>query len=156
MVMSSFADFNLLPTLQATLAERGLVTPTEIQTRAMPLLLQGKSVVGLSETGSGKTLAFVLPVLHLLKGLEAGGNPVTEEARPRALVIVPARELGEQVTRVLKLFTHTTRLRVRSVFGGMKFEVAKRNVQGLFEILVATPGRLLQLMDRDLVGLGNV
>jgi len=154
--MSSFADFNLLPTLQATLAEKGLETPTEIQTRAVPALLGGKSVIGLSPTGSGKTLAFVLPLLHRLKSLEIEGHPITEESRPRGVVIVPARELGEQVTRVFKPFTHTTRLRVRSVLGGTKFEVAKRNVQGCFEILVATPGRLLQLMDRELVFLEDV
>ena len=154
--MSSFADFNLLPTLQASLAEKGLVTPTEVQVRAIPALMKGQSVIGLSPTGSGKTPAFVLPILHQLKTLEKEGNPVAEESRPRALVIVPARELGDQVTRVFKPFTHTTRLRVRSVLGGTKFEVAKRNVQGAFEVLVATPGRLLQLMDRELVGLGDV
>jgi superfamily II DNA/RNA helicase len=156
MAMSSFSDFSLLPTIQATLAERGLVTPTEIQTRAIPALLSGKSVIGLAETGSGKTLAFVLPLLHLLKGLENEGKPVTAMGRPRAVVIVPARELGEQVTRVFKPFIHTTRLRVRSVLGGTKFDVAKRNVQGGFEILVATPGRLLQLMDRQLILLEDV
>jgi len=154
--MSSFADFSLLPTLQAALAEEGLVTPTEIQTRAIPALLQGKSVIGLSETGSGKTLAFVLPTLHKLKTLENDGNRITEVSRPRAVVIVPARELGEQVTRVFKPYTHTTRLRVRSVLGGTKFDAAKRGVAGAFEILVATPGRLLQLMDRQLVGLEDV
>jgi len=154
--MSSFADFSLLPTIQATLAEKSLVTPTAIQDRAIPAILKGESVIGLAETGSGKTLAFVLPLLHLLKGMENEGNPITEESRPRAVVIVPARELGEQVTRVFKPFTHTTRLRVRSVLGGTKFEVAKRNVSGAFEILVATPGRLIQLMDRQLVGLGDV
>src|SRR6185295_18256081 len=131
-------------------------TPTAIQDRAIPAILKGESVIGLAETGSGKTLAFVLPLLHLLKGMENEGNPITEESRPRAVVIVPARELGEQVTRVFKPFTHTTRLRVRSVLGGTKFEVAKRNVSGAFEILVATPGRLLQLMDRELVFLEDV
>ena len=105
--MSSFADFNLLPTLQASLAEKGLVTPTEVQVRAIPALMKGQSVIGLSPTGSGKTLAFVLPILHQLKTLEKEGNPVAEESRPRAVVIVPARELGDQVTRVFKPFTHT-------------------------------------------------
>lgn len=154
--MSSFADFNLLPSLQATLAEENLVTPTEIQTRAIPALLEGKSVIGLAETGSGKTLAFALPTLHKIKTLENDGNRITEPSRPRAVVIVPARELGEQVTRVFKPFTHTTRLRVRSVLGGTKFDAAKRGVAGPFEILVATPGRLLQLMDRQLVLLDDV
>ncbi|HEX7899621.1 MAG TPA: DEAD/DEAH box helicase [Planctomycetota bacterium] len=154
--MSSFADFQLLPSLQETLAAEGLVTPTEIQARAMPALLAGKSVIGLSETGSGKTLAFALPVLHLLKTMEVEGNPVSEEARPRAVVVVPTRELGEQVTRAFKPFTHTTRLRVRSALGGLKYEAVKRNVEGRFEVLVATPGRLLQLMEGEKVGLGDV
>ncbi|HZE99277.1 MAG TPA: DEAD/DEAH box helicase [Planctomycetota bacterium] len=154
--MSTFADFTLLPTLQASLAEMGLTTPTEIQTRAIPALLQGKSVIGLAETGSGKTLAYVLPVLHLLKMLENEGNTVMDVGKPRALVIVPARELGDQVTRMIKPFTHTTRLRVRSVLGGAKFEAARRAMEGGFEVLVATPGRLLQLMDRELVDLKDV
>jgi len=154
--MSAFADFPLLPTLQASLAEAGLTTPTEIQVRAIPALLAGKSVIGHSQTGSGKTLAFVLPLLHRLKTLENEGKAISEESRPRAVVIVPTRELGEQVTRVFKPFTHTTRLRVRSVLGGTKFDAAKRSVGGAFEILVATPGRLLQLMDRQLVVLDDV
>jgi len=154
--MSTFAAFPLLPTLQASLTELELTTPTEIQTRAIPALLAGKSVVGLAETGSGKTLAFVLPLLHQLKTLENNGDPVKEPGKPRAVVVVPARELGDQVARVFKPFTHTTRLRVRSVLGGQKFDAAKRSVAGMFDVLVATPGRLLQLLDRDLVNLEDV
>jgi superfamily II DNA/RNA helicase len=71
-------------------------------------------------------------------------------------VIVPTRELGEQVTKVFKLFTHDTRVRVRSVLGGTTLEIAKRNISGPFEVLVATPGRLIQLMDRNLVSLEDV
>ncbi|MDB6025449.1 MAG: helicase [Verrucomicrobiales bacterium] len=154
--MRSFADFNLLPTLQATLVEKALTTPTEIQDRAIPVLLGGRSVVGVAETGSGKTLAYALPVLHLLKELENKGQPVSKESRPRAVVMVPTRELGEQVTRVFKPFTHTTRLRVRSVVGGTTLDVAKRNILGNFEVLVATPGRLIKLLDRRLLSLGDV
>jgi ATP-dependent RNA helicase RhlE len=154
--MSTFADFNLLPSLQATLTAEGLTRPTEIQARAIPALLSGKSVIGLSETGSGKTLAFVLPLLHRLKVMETEGNPVAEPSRPRGLVLVPTRELGEQVTRVFKPFTHTTRVRVRSALGGLKFEAVKRNVQGPFEILVATPGRMLQLMEGERILLNDV
>jgi superfamily II DNA/RNA helicase len=154
--VSSFADFDLLPSLRATLAERGLETPTEIQARAIPELLAGRSLVGLAETGSGKTLTYVLPLLHWLKTLENEGSAVTEAARPRAVVVVPARELGEQVSRVFKAFTHTTRLRVRTVFGGAPMEVAKRNVGAPFEVLVATPGRLIQLLDLEVVDLSDV
>lgn len=154
--MNSFSQFSLLDSLQETLLEKGFVTPTEIQSRAVPALLQGRSLVGVSETGSGKTLAYVLPVFQMLKTLENEGEPVTVDSQPRAAVIVPTRELGEQVSRVFKAFAHTTRLRVRTVLGGTTLEVAKRNIQGPLEVLVATPGRLVQLMDRDLINLSDV
>ena len=154
--MSSFSDYNLLASLQATLDEKGLSHPTEIQNRAIPSLLKGDTIIGVSETGSGKTLAYALPILHLLKSLENDGHSITESGKPRAAVIVPTRELGEQVSKVFKPFTHTTRLRVRTVLGGTAFEVAKRNVHGPFEVLVATPGRLVQLLDRKLVNLSDV
>lgn len=154
--MTSFSDFQLLPALQATLAEKNISKPTEIQVRAIPELLSGKSVVGVSETGSGKTLAYALPVLHLLKTLETQGDPVSERSQPRAVVVVPTRELGEQVSRVFKTFTHTVRLRVRTVLGGTTAEVAKRNIAGPLEVLVATPGRLVQFLDRDLLNFNDV
>ena len=154
--MSLFTDFDLLPSLQATLDERGLKTPTEIQESAIPLLLEEKSVVGVSETGSGKTLAYALPILHMLKSMENRGLRINLEGMPRACVIVPTRELGEQVTRVFKPFTHTTRLRVRSILGGTTLDIAKRNISGPFEILVATPGRLVKLLDRGLISLADV
>lgn len=155
-LMSSFSDFDLLPSLLATLAEKGLTTPTEIQNHAIPALLEERSVVGVSETGSGKTLAYALPILHMLKSMENRGLRINLEGMPRACVIVPTRELGEQVTRVFKPFTHTTRLRVRSILGGTTLEVAKRNIEGPFEILVATPGRLIKLLDRGLINLSDI
>lgn len=154
--MSTFSDFPLLPTLQATLEEKGLTKTTEIQSRAVPLLLNGKSIVGVSETGSGKTLTYALPVLHQLKSLENAGDKITSEGRPRALVLVPTRELGDQVTKVFKPFTHTTRLRVRSVLGGATMEMTKRGIAGAFEVLVATPGRLIQVIDLKLINLSDV
>lgn len=154
--MNAFSKFKFLGTIQATLVEKALITPTEIQSLALPALLDGKSVVGVSETGSGKTLAYALPILQMLKKIENDGDPVTENGQPRAVVVVPTRELGEQVSRVFKPFTHTTRLRVRTVLGGTTLEVAKRNVSGPVEILVATPGRLVQLMSRGLIKLSDV
>lgn len=151
----SFKDFSLLKSLEQTLVEKQLTTPTEIQQKALPLLLEGRSVVGVAETGSGKTLAYALPILHLLKRQEDDGNKVTEDAKPRAVVIVPTRELGEQVSKVFKIFTHLTRLRVRTVLGGTSMQVAKENVKGNFEILVATPGRLNQLLGRRQLSLSD-
>jgi len=154
--VSSFSDFQLLPTLLESLAEKKLKVPTEIQSRAIPLMLQNKSVVGISQTGSGKTLAFSLPILHMIKSLELAGDDIQENAKPRAAIIVPSRDLGEQVSKVLKLFTHNTRLRVRTLLGGTTLEVAKKNISGTFEILIATPGRLVQLWERDLINLDDV
>ncbi len=153
---SDFSDFALLPSLQNTLKDKKYTQPTEVQLKALPLLLEGRSVVGVAETGSGKTLSYALPILHLLKEQESSGNRVTEHGTPRALILVPTRELGEQVSKVFKIFTHDTRLRVRTVLGGTKIEVAKENVRGAFEILVATPGRLVQMIGRRQVKLEDV
>jgi superfamily II DNA/RNA helicase len=155
-VMNTFENFQLLPTLQATLLEKKFEQPTEIQARAIPRLLAGESLVGVSETGSGKTLTYALPVLHLIKTLEIEKQAIQVESQPRALVLVPTRELGEQVAKVFKPFTHTTRLRVRTVLGGTAFDVSRRNALGAFEVLIATPGRLVQLLDKNLVSLSDI
>jgi len=154
--MNTFTDFGLLPSLQATLKEKRIFKPSEIQALAIPLLMAGQSVVGVSETGSGKTFTYALPLLHKLKLLENEGSPVTEEASPRAVIVVPTRELGEQVSKVFKTFTHGTRLRVRPALGGMTMVQARTNVASPFEILLATPGRLLQLLQKNLVNLNDV
>lgn len=154
--MNNFTNFGLLPSLIKTLTEKRITKPTEIQSNTLPLLMSGQSVVGVSETGSGKTLAYALPMLHLLKSLEDAGEPITAESSPRAIVMVPTRELGEQVSKVFKTLTHDTRLRVRPALGGMAMEQARRNTSGMFEILLATPGRLAQLMDMDKVDLKDV
>jgi len=154
--MNSFADLALLPTIRETLVEKNLTIPTDIQAQTVPALLAGRSVVGVAETGSGKTLAYALPILHRLKTLELQGKPVNVYGEPRAIVVVPTRELGEQVAKAFKPFTHTTRLRVRSLLGGTTMEQAKRSLQGPFEVLVATPGRLIKMMEAGLVTLGDV
>jgi superfamily II DNA/RNA helicase len=154
--LPSFSAFALLPTLTGALKEQGIVRPTDIQQASIASLLRGQSLLGVAETGSGKTLAYVLPLLHQLKALEEAGDPVTQGGMPRGLVVVPGRELGEQVAKVLKSLTHSTRLRVRSAIGGSKKKVAKQSVAGNFEILVATPGRLTQLLRSGELALSDV
>ncbi len=154
--MSTFADLGFIQTLTKTLKSKGINKPTEVQFNTIPLIMSSQSVVGVSETGSGKTLAYALPLLHKLKTLEDEGNPVTADSAPRAIVMVPTRELGEQVSKVFKTFTHDTRLRVRPALGGMAMEQSLRNTAGTFEILLATPGRLVQLMDLDMIDLSDV
>lgn len=154
--MNSFNDFGLLHSLLRTLKEKRIFKPTEVQINVIPLMMSGQSVVGVSETGSGKTLAYALPLLHMLKTLETEGSPVTEENAPRAVVMVPTRELGEQVSKVFKTWTHETRLRVRPALGGMTLDQARRNTSGPFEILLATPGRLVQMIEKELINLSDV
>lgn len=154
--MSTFSATPLLPTLIESLSEQGLIQPTEIQSKTLKPLLDGRCLLGVSETGSGKTLAYVLPMLHSLKTLELNGSSVSKPRRPRGLILVPGRELGEQVSRVLKGLTHHTRLRVRTVLGGSAKKVARRSVAAPFEILVATPGRLTQLLDSGDLSLKDV
>ncbi|MEL6345262.1 MAG: DEAD/DEAH box helicase [Myxococcota bacterium] len=154
--MSTFSTLPLLPSLLESLAEQGLIHPTPIQAQTLQPQLNGRSLLGISETGSGKTLAYALPLLHRLKTLELGGSSVSNTGSPRGLILVPGRELGEQVARVLKGLTHRTRLRVRVVLGGSRKKIARQNVAGKFEILVATPGRLVQLLDSGELRLSDV
>lgn len=154
--MNSFNEFSLRPSLLKTLKEQSLLKPTEIQSKIIPLMTEGKSVVGVSETGSGKTLAYALPLLNLVKSLEDAGKPVTQEKTPRALIMVPTRELGEQVAKVLKNWTHDTRLRVRAALGGMPLAMARKNTAAAFEVLLATPDRLVEMLERDLIDLTDV
>ena len=127
--MNTFNEFGLLPSLEKTLKDKSFKRPTEIQTKAIPLMMDRESVVGVAETGSGKTLAYALPLLNLLKTLENDGKPVQTDSCPRAIVMVPTRELGEQISKVFKIFTHDTRLRVRPALGGMAMEQAKDNLE---------------------------
>ncbi|MEK6773300.1 MAG: DEAD/DEAH box helicase [Bdellovibrionota bacterium] len=154
--MNSFSDFNLRMSIEKTLKDKRLFKPTEIQSYILPLMMSGQSVVGVSETGSGKTLAYVLPMLQLLKSLEDEGQAISKESAPRAVVMVPTRELGDQISKVFKLFTHDTRLRVRPALGGMALEKTRKNVAAPFEILLATPGRMVQMLERDLIDLSDV
>lgn len=154
--MPTFRDLELLPSLHQTLTDLGFDTPTEVQREAIPALLAGRSLVGVAETGSGKTLAYVLPMLSQLKTAELEGSRVTADATPRALVLVPSRELGEQVAKVFKQFTHDTRVRVRVLLGSAAADVVRRTLSGPFEVLVATPGRLRKLVDAGAVHTSDV
>jgi superfamily II DNA/RNA helicase len=154
--MKNFNELDLLETLLATLIEKGFNQPTEIQMTTLPLLLKGTSIVGVAETGSGKTLAYALPLLQMVKTLEINGEAVDEDSSPRAVVVVPTRELGEQVAKVFKQFTHATRVRVRTLLGGIEFQVSRRNIQGPFEILIATPGRLVKCLEMGIIKLEDV
>jgi ATP-dependent RNA helicase RhlE len=117
----------------------GYVEPTPIQLRTIPLILEGKDVIGSAQTGTGKTAAFALPILSKLEG---------HQAQPRVLILEPTRELAAQVETAMRDFARFTNLRVAVVFGGVGYGLQREALQKGVDVLVATPGRLLDLMQQ--------
>jgi ATP-dependent RNA helicase RhlE len=139
---SSFSNLSLAEPLARAVAEMGYETMTPIQEQAIPVVLQGKDVMGAAQTGTGKTAAFALPLLQRMMKHE---NPSTSPARHpvRALVLLPTRELAVQVAQQVELYAKYTNLRSTVVFGGMDMKPQTLELKKGVEVLVATPGRLL-------------
>lgn len=136
-LVMTFNDLNLNTPLQNALIDLGYIYPTPIQVKALPIVLSGKDVVGVAQTGTGKTLAYLLPILKQLK--------FSSQKHPRILIMVPTRELVVQVVNEIgKLTTYIT-TRVVGVYGGTNINTQKQTVYDGVDILVATPGRLLDL-----------
>lgn len=133
----TFKDLNLNTPLQNALEEKGYVYPTPIQVEALPIILSGKDVVGVAQTGTGKTFAYLLPILKNLK--------YSDQRQPRVLILVPTRELVVQVVNEVKKLTDYISIRVAGVYGGTNINTQKQMVYDGLDILVATPGRLLDL-----------
>ncbi|MBM3612640.1 MAG: DEAD/DEAH box helicase, partial [Alphaproteobacteria bacterium] len=147
--MPDFQDFGLAPALVAGLAARGLKAPTPIQSRAIPEIMQGRDVMGLAQTGTGKTAAFGLPLLHRIMGL---GHPPGPR-RARALILAPTRELVAQIAEHLGGFTRGTAMRIVTVTGGASLNRQTEALARGTDILVATPGRLIDLLERRAIDL---
>ena len=148
-----FAALGLSPALVHAAGQLGFATPTPIQAEAIPAVLEGKDVLGAAQTGSGKTAAFALPLLQTLQLTMAPGP-----RRVRALVLVPTRELAAQVGEVLRSLAEQLPLRpkVAVVFGGVSINPQMLGLRGGADIVVATPGRLLDLLDHNALRLSNV
>ena len=144
-----FETLGLAPALLRALADNGYTTPTPIQQQAIPLVLAGNDVLGAAQTGTGKTAAFALPLLQRLAERSAapGGKPATGPRKPRALVLVPSRELAVQVADSFKAYGRHMRLNVTMIFGGVGMQPQVDNLRRGVDILVACPGRLLDHMD---------
>jgi superfamily II DNA/RNA helicase len=147
---AGFADLGLAPGLVTELAMRGLHTPFPIQASTLPDLLAGRDVLGRGRTGSGKTLAFGLALVTRIAGRHA------QSRRPLALVLVPTRELAQQVTDVLAPYAALLALRCATVVGGVSIRCQSEALQRGIEVLVATPGRLVDLIDRGACRLDRV
>jgi ATP-dependent RNA helicase RhlE len=147
--MLDFQTLGLAPELNDTLQRHGFGTPTPIQSAAIPLALAGHDILGLAQTGTGKTLAFGLPLVNAL--LAMPGKPAPKAVK--ALVLAPTRELANQIAESLRTLTQKTRLRVNTVVGGQSINKQVHVLSRGTDILVATPGRLIDLIDRHAVDL---
>jgi len=142
--MTTFADLGLSPSILKTLEKTKLQTPTPIQVQAIPHIMAGRDLMGLAQTGTGKTAAFGLPLLHRI--LDLGHPPAPKTVR--ALILAPTRELVSQIADNLEVFTKGTAVKVAMVVGGASlFKQAERLKRGA-DVLVATPGRLIDLLER--------
>ncbi len=151
----SFADLGLIPELLRAVAETGYTEPTPIQQQAIPVILDGHDVMGGAQTGTGKTAGFTLP---LIQKLSRHASTSTSPARHpvRALIIAPTRELAVQVHESVKTYSKYVPLRSTCIYGGVDMRAQEQELREGVEIVVATPGRLLDHVQQKTIQLGQV
>lgn len=139
-----FTDFDLAEPIQVALHREGLTTPTPIQNMAIPALLAGEDLIGLAQTGTGKTAAFLLPMMTLL-----GNSPAVRAGQPpKALILAPTRELANQIATNFSRLSRDMNMRHVTVFGGARYDVQIKGLRRGVDVVIATPGRLIDLLDR--------
>ena len=144
----NFNNFNLDTRLKQGISKAGYETPTPIQQAAIPAALRGRDIIGTAQTGTGKTAAFVLPILNkLLTG---------QRNTPRALIVTPTRELAEQINDVVKTLSAGTKLKSATIYGGVGANPQIQALRNGAEILVACPGRLLDLIAQGHAKMANI
>ena len=144
-----FEDLNLHHSLLKAVNDQNYTQPTAIQKKAIPLVLKRKDVLGSAQTGTGKTAAFALPILHLLIS-ERINNKI------RALVVTPTRELAIQIGENFTAYSKYNSIRTTVIFGGVKQGSQTSDLAKGVEILIATPGRLLDLMEQGFISLKDI
>lgn len=150
--MLKFNDLKLLEQLLKNVEKTGYTTPTPIQAEAIPHLLEGSDLLGIAQTGTGKTAAFTLPMLQRLSSRNFSLTP----GEPRALILAPTRELASQIKESLDKYGEGLKLKYAVIFGGVGQGTQVANLRNGLDILVATPGRLLDLMNQGHCRLGKV
>jgi len=148
LLMTTFADLGVSPDLTAALESRGIMSPFAVQELTIADALAGRDVCGKAKTGSGKTLAFGLPLLEKVKGAEV--------RRPRALILVPTRELATQVRDELAPLGVVRDVTVTAIYGGAKMETQVAELEKGVEIVVATPGRMIDMIERKEIFLDDI
>jgi ATP-dependent RNA helicase RhlE len=148
----SFSDLGLLPELLRAVADKGYDTPSPIQSQAIPAVLSGRDVLAGAQTGTGKTASFVLPILQRLVADTAHGT----NRAPRALILTPTRELAAQVAESSRNYGKYVQLHTYQVFGGVSINPQISNLRSGCDVLVATPGRLLDLAQQRVADLSKI
>jgi ATP-dependent RNA helicase RhlE len=152
MTINTFSGFNLIEPIQRALHEIGYEVPTPIQQEAIPLVLGNHDLLGIAQTGTGKTAAFCLPILHQLHTRQVPREPRC----PRVLILTPTRELAIQIHQNLESYGRFLNQKYAVIFGGVGQGKQVRALQQGTDVLVATPGRLLDLIQQKYLRLGNV
>jgi ATP-dependent RNA helicase RhlE len=152
----SFHAFGLSEPILRAVAAEGYTTPTPIQSQAIPHVLAGRDLLGCAQTGTGKTAAFALPILHRLTDRGNSPRPKGAGRRIRVLVLTPTRELAAQIAESFRAYGQNTTLRQTVVFGGVGQDPQVRALRHGVDILVATPGRLLDLINQGHVDFRGV
>ena len=151
----SFADLNLIPELQRAVADEGYTEPTPIQAKAIPAVLERRDIMGCAQTGTGKTAGFTLPMLQLLAPY-ANSSPSPARHPVRALILTPTRELAAQVSDSVRVYSKHLKLRSTVVYGGVDMTPQTKALREGVDILIATPGRLLDHVQQKSVSLGQI
>src|SRR5919106_5608336 len=155
--LTTFHDLGVLPVIAEALSDVGIVDAFPIQEMTLPIALMGTDLIGQARTGTGKTLAFGIPVLQRVV---APHDPDYEELagpdRPQALVIAPTRELASQVADDLAVAGKKRQARMVTVYGGVAYEPQLDALKAGVDVVVGTPGRLLDLADRGVLDLGHI
>ncbi|WP_297573276.1 DEAD/DEAH box helicase [uncultured Deefgea sp.] len=148
----NFASLGLAEPLLRAVADTGYTTPTPIQAQAIPLVIQGGDLLAAAQTGTGKTAGFTLPILQLLLAKE----PLEAKGRPRVLILTPTRELAAQVEESVQTYSKYVKISSMVVFGGVNIRPQQTRLRSPIDILVATPGRLLDLVNQRSVDLSGI
>ena len=148
-----FEDLNLHPTLLNAVADQNYISPTAIQAQAIPLILKNSDVLGTAQTGTGKTAAFALPILHHLINEKSNNSGKT---KIRALIVTPTRELAIQIAENFTDYSKYNDIKNTVIFGGVKQMKQVKRLKDGVDVLVATPGRLLDLMGQGYISLKDV
>lgn len=146
----NFNNFGIIDPILSALTDIGYTSPTQIQKEAIPIILKGKDIIGCAQTGTGKTAAFALPVLQLLTAGSRKNN------MPRALVLVPTRELAIQIEQSVAQYRKNIAIRQLAIYGGVSQVAQVEQLRKGVDMLIATPGRLMDLINQGHVKLSNI